>query len=885
MEPLPYLLVVVDEYAELTTARPEFVELFRTIGRVGRSIGVHLLLASQRYAGHVMHELSTYFSYRLALRTFTEAQSQAVLGNADAYHLPATPGAGYLQAGADGRRFQAGYVSTPTVFPEAPGPLLLEVLARQLVRRGAPYRRLWLPPLPSATTLDAVCGPVEATGEGLRFGLALGDMRVPLGLLDDPERHRQDVWTLDLAAKGGHVAVVGSPQSGKTTLLRTLVLSLALTHTPRQVAVYVIDLVSGTGMRPLRRLPHVRAVAGGIDPEPVRRTVRQVREVLDNRQAVFRGRGIESLARLRELHAAGQVPELPTADVVLVIDGIGAARRYPDGVDDEIRELLRHGGGFGVHVVASMLRRYDTSMSLWPNFGTWLELHLNDPYESTVSAERAATIRIDQQGRVLTEASLFTQVALPRIDGVRTAIDLGEAIQRTGEAVSAAWSGAPVPPVTVPGARLDAADLPGVAEEPSRVPIGRDVSTGIPLHLDLFDHDQHLLVLGDRRCGKTNLLRLIARGLVERHPTAAVAFVVIDPRGGLRDVVPDEYLAGYADTPAACAALARRLAREDALATVGTVVLFDDYDALPAGHARPFAGLRERIASSRAAGPHFVVTRQATGAARALLDPFLAALSGTTGLVMDGDRNEGRLLERGVYAAVQPPGRGKLVRGSEPVRTIQTALVEGRDAPLGPMSIVPPLDGGGRPVSGVVLAVEIQYRSRWSADDRLRAWHDLRMVLDRCDRVVHGHNRWYRRRTEDGELVVPPPDADAAWFVRRFAPAIEQTLAAWNAERPVDHRLRLRLALHRGPVRISDSRPLDLWGAGVTFAGALAGAHVLRNFLARNPGADAALIVSASFHAELLTIEPEVAGRFQRAPVRDVPDAGDDTVGYLYQGE
>jgi type VII secretion protein EccCb len=873
MEPLPYLLVVVDEFTELTAARPEFVDLFRLIGRVGRATGVHLLLASQRHAGRLMHDLNTYFSYRLALRTFTEAQSQAVLGGSEAYHLPATPGAGYLQAGADARRFHAAYVSSPAL-PRASDPLLLEVMARQLVRRGEPYRRLWLRPLPSVTTLDAVCGPVEATGQGLRIRGDAGNMRVPLGLLDDPERHRQVVWTLDLTAKGGHIAVVGSPQSGKTTLLRTFVVSLALTHTPRQVAVYAIDLVSGTGMRPLDRLPHVRAVRGG-DPGPVRRIVRQVREVLDNRQRVFRERGIESMERLRALHAAGQVPELPTADVVLVIDGIGAAPgRF--NLDKEIRELLRHGGALGVHVVASMLRRQDVSVSLRPNFGTWLELHLNDTYESMISPERAATIRIDQQGRVLTDASLFAQVALPRIDGVRTASDVGEAIERTGEAVSAAWSGAPVPPVTVRTERLDAADLPSVAEEPSRVPIGRDVNTGAPVHLDLFGSDRGFLVLGDRRCGKTNLLRLIARGLVERHTPDAVSLIVMDPRGGLRDVVPDAYLSGYADSPAACAVLARRLTRMDATAAVGTVVLADDHDALSAEHARPFADLSVHIASSRGTGLHFVVARQATGAARALLDPFLAALSGTTGLVMDGDREEGRLLERGVYAAVQPPGRGKLVRGGQPVRTVQTALAEGADVALRPMPIVPPGGVGDTPVSRVVLVADIPDDRRRSVSERLRAHHDLQTVLDRCDPAVPGRHRWYRRRTDDGEVILLSTEADLAWFAGWFPSVLRRTLATWNAERPSSERLRLRVALHRGLVWTSVSAPPGLNGPGVDAAVRLARAADPPERAA----ADLVFVMSASFRTELLEIDPAAVEPFTRV---EIPAIGD--VGYLYEGE
>src|SRR5690606_3338572 len=106
-------------------------------------------------------------------------------------------------------------------------------------------RRIWLPPLPDAVTLDAAAGPVRVSERGLHLARAAGGMRVPLGVLDDPARQWQGRWELDLTTAGGHVAVIGGPQSGKTTLLRTFVLSLAVTHTPRDVAVYGLDLVGG----------------------------------------------------------------------------------------------------------------------------------------------------------------------------------------------------------------------------------------------------------------------------------------------------------------------------------------------------------------------------------------------------------------------------------------------------------------------------------------------------------------------------------------------------------------------------------------------------------------------------------------------------------------
>ena len=349
----------------------------------------------------------------------------------------------------------------------------------------------------------------------------------------------------------------------------------------------------------------------------------------------------------------------------------------------DVEELLRNGRALGVHVVASMLRSTDVRKALRATIGTILELRLNAPTDSVIAAAQASMI-LDQPGRVLTDRALFAQAALPRVDGIRSADGVKKAIERTAAAARAAWPHVPSDP-------LSPAILPDFPEIPGRVPIGRDVETSSVVHLDLFGRDGDLLVFGDERCGKTNLLRLIADGLTQRFSPDELFFVVLAPRGGLSDVVPEPYLNGYAGTSHACAALTARVARilgaqmpvsaigEDArrwLTGSRVVVLVDDYEVLTSGD---FAPLLPYIGSGEEIGLHFVVARHIAGAADGLdADPFLAALreNGATALVMGGDRKEGPVLEPGVYASEQPAGHGRWVRQEEPARLIQTALAD-----------------------------------------------------------------------------------------------------------------------------------------------------------------------------------------------------------------
>ncbi|MEU0659845.1 type VII secretion protein EccCa [Streptomyces lavendulocolor] len=731
LDPLPHLFIVIDEFGELLTAKPDFIDLFLSIGRIGRSIGVHLLLSSQRIEGGRLKGLDTYLSYRLGLRTFSADESRTVLDTTDAFHLPPLPGFGYLKVDTSHyERFKASYVSGAYRGPvrraadEDTGPLALEYEAYNTLGRAEesgpqeapvrrretgptelgvmveqlenaptdPVRRIWLPPLPGAVALDQVAGPLQAGPRGMQLSARRGPLQVPLGLLDDPTRQWQGEWYLDLTVAGGHAAVIGGPQSGKTTLLRTLVLSLALTHTPQEVGVYGLDLVGG-GLQALSGLPHVGGIASRADRERASRTVEEVRNMLALREDLFREHNIDSVEQLRTLHAAGRLPQLASAEIVLVIDGFGALRDDFDELDDAVVDILKRGGGYGIHVVAGMLRWNDVRIATQSYFGTRVELRLNDATETSIDRKLAETLSPDEPGRVLTDGKLFAQAALPRTDGLADNTDLGTVLERTARQVRAAWSGEVAQPVRVLPHVLEPHLLPGPVAEPGRVPIGLDQTALAPVLLDLFEHDQHLLVMGDSECGKTNLLKTIAGGLVERYGEDELVLAVMDPRRGLRGVVPEEFLGGYAYNAKLCGGLAAGIATEleKRLPDEGArledlepgswgsgpriVVLVDDYDVLTTAGQAPLAPFLPYIPSAVDIGLHFVLTRRVAGASRGMYEPLVQGLreSGASAILMAGDRSEGQLFP-GVYASQQPPGRGVLIRRGQSNRLIQTVF-------------------------------------------------------------------------------------------------------------------------------------------------------------------------------------------------------------------
>jgi S-DNA-T family DNA segregation ATPase FtsK/SpoIIIE len=502
-----------------------------------------------------------------------------------------------------------------------------------------------------------------------------------MGLLDDPARQRQAPWLLDLGRAGGHVAVIGAPQTGRSTFLRTLVASLALTHTPQQVGIYGMDLTGG-GLGRIEGFPHVGGVATRASKDRLLRLLEELAAMLTTRERVFRDHGIDSLAMLRRLHAAGDVPELISADVVLVVDGTGQLRGDFAELETAFGDLLLRGGSYGLHVVLGMTRWNELRMAQQPLVGTRVELHLNDPADSVIGRKLAQTIRADQPGRALTDEGLFAQVALPVLDDTDDD-EVGDALEALARRSAASWNGPAAAPIRLLPTQLSPDELPDALDEPEAIPFGLRQDTMQPVALDPAT-DQHLLVFGDSKAGKSTLLRGLVRGFVDRATPDELVVALMDLRGDLVAEVPDDYLGGHASTSTDARALAVAVADELAKRQAGDrdagpriVVVVDDYDIVASGGTEPLKPLLPFLPSARDLRLHVLISRPVAGSARALYDPALQTLRDTGGssFVMSGERSEGPIVPQ-VYAEQMTAGRGRLVRRGQAPRIVQVARFE-----------------------------------------------------------------------------------------------------------------------------------------------------------------------------------------------------------------
>ncbi|MRG59928.1 type VII secretion protein EccCa [Agromyces sp. CFH 90414] len=737
LAPLPALLIVADEFSELLSAKPEFIESFVNIGRVGRSLQVHLLLASQRLEEGKLRGLDTYLSYRIGLRTFSAAESRSILGVPDAYTLPQQPGVGFLKSDTETMtQFRAAYVSGPPPrrrtaaaaggggaveasverFTAAPQHrAVVEVQAPEAVAapvepaeqrstfdlaiermqgRGPAAHRVWLPPLETPATLDQLFGDLRvdpALGLVSPQWRAAGPLTVPLGIVDVPLEQRREGLVVTLSGAGGHLAVVGAPLSGKSTLARTLVTSLSLVHTPQEVQFFVLDFGGGT-FTGLAGLPHLAGLASRSEPDVVRRTIAEITGVLNERERFFRDHGIDSIDTYRRRRAEGAVDD-GYGDLFLVVDGWGVLRSEFEMLEPAVQQLAARGLTFGVHVVITAARWMEVRANLKDLIGTRIELRLGDPTDSEIDRKAAANVTV-HAGRGLAPSALQMLTALPRIDGDSEARTLSTGVGDLVSKVVAAWRGPAGPKLRLLPETIELDRLRALAPAATRdFVLGIDEAQLAPY---LFDprEEPHLFLYGDAGSGKSSMLRAFAHEVMRVHGPKEAKIFVVDYRRALLGEIPDEYLGAYlTGHDVATSGIAELFAffksrlpgpdvTPEQLRTrswwtgAEGYLLIDDYDLVATSQGNPIAALAPLLAQAADVGLHVVLTRRAGGASRAAYDPVIQRFTdlGVTGILLSGSPEEGQLIGK-VKAEPAAPGRAKIVSRERGLVAAQLAWV------------------------------------------------------------------------------------------------------------------------------------------------------------------------------------------------------------------
>lgn len=748
LKPMPALMVVADEFSELLSEKPDFADMFNQIGRLGRSLGVHLLLSSQRLEEGRLRGLQEHLSYRIGLRTFSAQESRTVIGGAEAYELPAIPGVGYLKPDASSGliRFRASYVSGPpperkdsdAIFSgESPeemkilaftaAPLRLEepskeeekeepvkvteddtfgdsgipgvpnttfdIAVARMAGMGPAAHQVWLPPLDVPATMDSLMPDLRVSPSlGLyspRWRNA-GVFTIPIGDVDRPLEQRRDTLSLDLEGAGGHLAIIGGPQSGKSTFARSVVASLALTHTPTEIQVYVMDFGGGT-FSGMRGLPHIAGVALRADEARVRRIFAEINAIIDDREKMFAANGIESMSAYRRMRAEGEVDD-GYGDIFLVVDGWTTLRSEYDEIETKLQDLMPRGLNFGLHVVATALRWMNFRTQVKDMFGSKIELRLGDSIDSDIDRRVAKNVPANAPGRGLEIGKHHILGALPRVDGKTDSDSLPQGVADLVEQVTKCWKGTPGPKLRELPESISIHDVRNMAgESEQRVLLGIGEARLEPFGIN-FKEEDHFYFFGDQKSGKSSTLRLIASEISRLHSPEEAKIFALDYRGSLLGELPEGYVGGhyrnaeeatenlkgladYLRTRIPGSGVTPQQLRDRSWWTGAEAwILVDDYDLVATSGGNPLQAIQPLLPQARDVGLHLILARRSGGAARALYEPIIQALGdlASPAMLLPGNPDEGNLLGR-IKPQPGVPGRSQFRSRSINRETIQVA--------------------------------------------------------------------------------------------------------------------------------------------------------------------------------------------------------------------
>lgn len=519
-EPMPRILVVIDEFAQLAKEFPDVLSALVSVGAVGRTLGIHMILATQRPAGVVNDDILANTNMRVALRVQSRDDSNNVIGVPDASAISREQrGRAYVKLGEDDiAPIQTALVTGYSDVEDEQAVELTEIIfgadspPRKPPRRNFsdendldkliqairvanddegfdPPRPVWPEPLGESIPLD-LGGSKETEGDQKRMSGGMKSNKILVGLSDDPDHQRQirDGWNLN----EGNLLLMGIPGSGTTTALTSIALAAADSLSPKELDLFVLDMGGSVALSELQGLPHMAGFVGtGQGSHELQaRLIKYLRKELDSRKANPTNR----------------------RKAILLLDGLATLRDEYQDADgmallDQLYRVYADGPSVGIHCVATTTRAKAVPAAIDDvTTQKWL-FKLADPYDYSLVGIRPADAPPAIPGRcVIAETKLHTHIATPP-KGVREA-----AADITGRFGSSADKPSVIALLPDCVGVEDVTQIGSIAGEPWKIPVGIAEHDLKPVALDLYQ-GEHMLIAGPVRSGKSSVLLGVAQSL------------------------------------------------------------------------------------------------------------------------------------------------------------------------------------------------------------------------------------------------------------------------------------------------------------------------------------------------------------------------------------
>ncbi len=575
---LPRLVIIFDEFAEFKQRHPEESRRLISIARLGRSLGIHLVLATQNIQAAIDPEILQNATFRICLRVSDPQDSIQMIGIRDAVALPR--GRAYFAAQTR-HLFQAAYsggpyrfashdtVSLSKTLPEGVQSLAIERTESQVIAERLIYaaenlnvrkpRAIWPDPLPERLYLpDLLQESIEGGWDDrtskwkqsrARNTEASSDSTVYpiIGLCDQPAQQRQSILRVDPSRGEGHILIFGSGKTGKSTLLRTFVSSLVHTKTPDEAWIYILDFGGQSALKILEDFPHVGAVITRFEIEKAQRLIEFIHARIAERNEIFRQTSMDNLADYNA-NLKNKAQKLST--IYLVIDGFSNLKRTflntPGGTElvGSITSLVSGGLATGVHLIIASNLPSDLPQDLFGNINLRMTMHQADhrTYFEIVGQPSEAKIKEDiskmpvpGHGLLRGSPPLEFQAALP-VKG-ETDSEQFAGLKALAEKMTKAWDNqhGETPPSIGSLPLLITLPLPdkrtsvSTSKRPLFLPLGKDYETLKEVGFSLDRDGPSFLIAGSTpRSGKTTLLNTWLMGLSEHYTKKDIQIYLID---------------------------------------------------------------------------------------------------------------------------------------------------------------------------------------------------------------------------------------------------------------------------------------------------------------------------------------------------------------------
>lgn len=757
-EPIGALILVLDEFTELLKLRPGMVQEMDAVARQGRSLWIHILNASQRQEQGKMAGMIAQQGFAIGLKVRTAAESRSAIGSPRAWEelKSAPPGSAFLVVDDEHTRYRSFYARGPfvppklkasqrdrtegyylgaakftaevvalpdtieedadvdddvdEVVPGADAPQLSDVLIERIRAAGAarPLHKLWLPAFEEigAIPLDEIVE--EFWGRPWRDVSVDAGLVVPFGREDDAFRHAQDVISVRLG--DNNLGVAGAPQTGKSTAIRTVMLALAMSHSPKRVQFYGIDCGGGK-LQSVAALPHMCGIAAQGDVEKMRRVVSEVERIVKTRQRTWANWG-ESGLNLEEFRARkfgqaqGEVPEDGHGDVFLIVDNINALKSDTEdtaltALHERVTALANESLNFGVHLIVANDQWY--TIKCEPKLGAKIELRMAEPTDTKMgNREAAKQVPDTQKGRGLVRGGNHLLVATPYLRQFAEAATEAAATEETAKLVAERWQELgfePAPKLQQLPAEIYYGDprLPAARRDVLKLGMGEREMSTVGLNLR---ESPHMYCVGTVDSGRSVFLETVCEAIKEGYTPEQAQVIQFDPNYSLAHSLDERYRRVYANTQQEISQAAQLIAKRlearrppagmkpEELATWNPVrpkwfILIDDlHQCTPVGMTQSLLQpLVDGIEKSRHLDLHVIATCRVENWYAMSQNKVIAAMNGAGAavLVLDGDK--GQKIIDDIRPAARIPGRGELYRRKLGGQLIQVALPTGWTKP------------------------------------------------------------------------------------------------------------------------------------------------------------------------------------------------------------